>query len=194
MTMERMPVDKVSSPRPRAPDASDAPTLFDDDIFLQTARNIVEETPIETRHVDPEDGRLDFSKLEETTTGPIQVIELPDETLERKFEELEKRADKLSDTRGISIALALDQLDTEGIVAEMNKREAERSRQAEKQAALDQANTNAIAIAELRKTDIAARRKAVAAAYREGSFEQKQALTEFDAREVVKAERRDRRS
>lgn len=194
MTMERMPTDRVSSPRARTPENPDAPTLFDDDIFLQTARNIVEETPHEAPRVDPEDGRLDFSKLEETTTGPIQVVELSDETLERKFEELEQRADKLSDTRGISIALALEQLDTDGIVAEINKRDTEARRQAEKQAALEQANTNSIAIAEMRQLDIAARRETVAKAYREGSFEQRQALTEFDAREVVRAQRRNQPS
>lgn len=193
MTMERMPTDHVSSSRARTPENSDAPALFDD-TFMQTARNMVEETPQEAPRLDPRDDRLDFSRLEETTTGPIHVDKLSDEILEKRFEDLECRADDLADKRGISIALALEQLDADGIVAERHKRETEARRQAEKQAALQQASTNSIAINEMRQENAVLRRAQVAASYRDGSFEQQQALTQFDALEVVKAQRRKQNS
>lgn len=190
MTMERMPTGHMDrAPRSRRHTVPEGPTLFDDDtFFMQAAREIVQTTPREVVQVDPDDGRLDFSSLEEVTTGPIRIVDLPSSALEERFEELERRADELADKRGISIAQALEQLDTDGVVAERKKRVALERKRVEEQARREQIETNSIAIGQIREEENARRRALVATLYPEGSEKQRVALIEYDAKQRAAAE------
>lgn len=199
MGIERMPrQDKTPLLREVGHDAQ--PLFNLDDEFMQSlspaAKNVIaaEGLDLQRWSKNEDDNRLDFSSLEEVMVEPPRIVQLSDEQLEIKYEALEDRAGNLADKRGISLIQALEQLDTDGVLIELQRRRAEARNEAGRRASVVQATTNSIAINKMREESIARERSGVAAQYPDGSLAQKRALLHFDARQVVRELRRGRHS